>query len=820
MRAPGGSIETVWTSKGIDTDFGDNWMRGVTPPELRKPLPPPDVPAPASPPPMPAPRDPGVTSMPDGLAEEDYVRAFLRPFGADIGQPVVWRDPKGSRITLSEELFRNSRGELKVTKFDRHRQILAPAMAILDPDKIWVDWQNIAPKDAAPKWRLRRRYIRRFDMDGRKGGIATFGWMGQGWSGATAFPPDTVSYLDRQRTGVLLYQRHDYGREPAPPGLPHALTMPGGAAQSWRQNNDIVSHSVHAMWCSMAKIGRNAPCPCGSGKKYKKCCILNNSKRDNSPIDESFIKQVQLKFARSDANEHRRRLMQGLGKPIMSVEVSGQRVVFVGRRGYHSKDWKTFHDFLLSYLRIVFPSDWGNLELQKARGDRHPIIEWLTMWGEFNQSDRVTHEAGLYSAQATGAVRALLGLSYDLYLSAHNAELPPLLLKRLMNRDNFEGALYEAYVIGCFARAGFKIEFEDESDGDSSHCEFIATHMDTGRKFAVEAKAVSARSKLAGKSEHPATIRTKLQQALRKKAAYERIVFIELSRAHAFAVDGRPVWLASIEAEVAELEGTLTIRRTEPDGSVTVSPAPPAYLFITNRPYMHHLEEVAGPKEVLVWGFKIPDFPPGRNAKRLLDAVQGRRRHIEMWMLFKALEQHAEIPSTFDGSLPEEAFSEERTERILIGNSYLFNHDGKEMAGVLVEATVLEAEKLVSAILRTDDGMHNMVTMPLTDAELAAYRRSPETFFGVVKNVPKGISSPLDAFDFFYDAYRGTTREKLLEFIGDPPEIEELRTLKRDDLLDVYCERMAMNMWLMDPKNRRDETDAGGRQASLAPNPQ
>jgi SEC-C motif len=23
----------------------------------------------------------------------------------------------------------------------------------------------------------------------------------------------------------------------------------------------------------MANIGRNAPCPCGSGKKYKKCCL-------------------------------------------------------------------------------------------------------------------------------------------------------------------------------------------------------------------------------------------------------------------------------------------------------------------------------------------------------------------------------------------------------------------------------------------------------------------------------------------------------------------------------------------------------------------
>jgi preprotein translocase subunit SecA len=25
---------------------------------------------------------------------------------------------------------------------------------------------------------------------------------------------------------------------------------------------------------SVKKIGRNQPCPCGSGKKYKKCCLL------------------------------------------------------------------------------------------------------------------------------------------------------------------------------------------------------------------------------------------------------------------------------------------------------------------------------------------------------------------------------------------------------------------------------------------------------------------------------------------------------------------------------------------------------------------
>ena len=26
------------------------------------------------------------------------------------------------------------------------------------------------------------------------------------------------------------------------------------------------------------KVGRNEPCPCGSGKKFKKCCLLQTSR--------------------------------------------------------------------------------------------------------------------------------------------------------------------------------------------------------------------------------------------------------------------------------------------------------------------------------------------------------------------------------------------------------------------------------------------------------------------------------------------------------------------------------------------------------------
>ena len=35
----------------------------------------------------------------------------------------------------------------------------------------------------------------------------------------------------------------------------------------------------------MAKIGRNDPCPCGSGKKYKKCCLEKDltERRELSP---------------------------------------------------------------------------------------------------------------------------------------------------------------------------------------------------------------------------------------------------------------------------------------------------------------------------------------------------------------------------------------------------------------------------------------------------------------------------------------------------------------------------------------------------------
>jgi tetratricopeptide (TPR) repeat protein len=40
----------------------------------------------------------------------------------------------------------------------------------------------------------------------------------------------------------------------------------------------------------MSKVGRNAPCPCGSGEKYKKCCLsLKKGKDQVPPVYGRFI---------------------------------------------------------------------------------------------------------------------------------------------------------------------------------------------------------------------------------------------------------------------------------------------------------------------------------------------------------------------------------------------------------------------------------------------------------------------------------------------------------------------------------------------------
>lgn len=45
-----------------------------------------------------------------------------------------------------------------------------------------------------------------------------------------------------------------------------------------RQYMRPMGHHPTPVQRARGKVGRNDPCPCGSGKKFKRCCLLAKSK--------------------------------------------------------------------------------------------------------------------------------------------------------------------------------------------------------------------------------------------------------------------------------------------------------------------------------------------------------------------------------------------------------------------------------------------------------------------------------------------------------------------------------------------------------------
>jgi tetratricopeptide (TPR) repeat protein len=50
----------------------------------------------------------------------------------------------------------------------------------------------------------------------------------------------------------------------------------------------------------MSKLSRNAPCPCGSGKKYKKCCLLREEVSATRQAPSDIFKQIHAQMEELD----------------------------------------------------------------------------------------------------------------------------------------------------------------------------------------------------------------------------------------------------------------------------------------------------------------------------------------------------------------------------------------------------------------------------------------------------------------------------------------------------------------------------------------
>jgi hypothetical protein len=126
------------------------------------------------------------------------------------------------------------------------------------------------------------------------------------------------------------------------------------------------------------KVGRNGPCPCGSGIKYKRCC-LNNAKLDATPSamprsPEVLLRQARHELRLHEAAENVRRQQQGHGTPIVSSTSAGFRFVAVGNTIHWDKNWVLFPNFLAHFMKKTLGHEWG--ERERGKGE-HPVFRWL-----------------------------------------------------------------------------------------------------------------------------------------------------------------------------------------------------------------------------------------------------------------------------------------------------------------------------------------------------------------------------------------------------------------------------------------------------------
>jgi len=383
---------------------------------------------------------------------------------------------------------------------------------------------------------------------------------------------------------------------------------------------------------------RNHPCPCGSGHKYKKCCGAFSAIQNPDPTIpyREIPPEVQQAFIQHQVREAERIRKFGHVGPIIAADHQGYKFVAVGNRLHYSKSWKTFHDFLWEYIAAVVTKEWGDAELKKPFAERHPIAQWYHHLCDFQRMAAREEPGGIYSAIATGSVMAYTALAYDLYTLAHHTLLQAKLVRRLQNRDQFQGARYEIYVSAAFVRAGFDVKLEDESDSTTTHCEFTATHQATGLYYSVEAKS-RHRPGFLGQPGTPQPLEEietdvyrLLQKALRKQAAYDRIIFIDVNVPPQVGTIFETDWFRKVATQIMRLE----------ESQSAANPWPPAFVFFTNHPYHYVGNDQTEPgKSSIFTAINMPDF------KQPNPAVLGKYPAIAQ--LLDSVINHTVVPHEF-----------------------------------------------------------------------------------------------------------------------------------------------------------------------------
>jgi hypothetical protein len=306
------------------------------------------------------------------------------------------------------------------------------------------------------------------------------------------------------------------------------------------------------------------------------------------------------RFAEHQKQEEDRVARYGQIRPQISLEFQGYRFVVVRGTLHYSKDWKFFPDFLRDYVPTVFGKEWGEAELAKLEPQRHQIVQWRSQAIRFMNAQAPQLD-GNFSAVPNGFLAAYMAFAYDLYTVADNGRLDNLLLQRLKNRDQFQGARHELFAEATCLRAGYTIEREDERDRTRRHAEFTARHRATGQLISVEAKSKHRPGVLGRPGDPPEpkkfTLRfgELLNDALRKNPPHPLVVFIDTNlptraadRVYAFQSINPPVPSRIMNALLGRV-------RNEHAGS-----DPYALLVFTNHPHHYGNPDEIDPRRNLL----------------------------------------------------------------------------------------------------------------------------------------------------------------------------------------------------------------------------
>lgn len=123
----------------------------------------------------------------------------------------------------------------------------------------------------------------------------------------------------------------------------------------------------------MAKSGRNDPCPCGSGQKYKRCCLPRDDAAERAAADRAAALAREPASAVTDA---------AIGADDDGLDDASNRVIPLIDAGRLDEAEQAAHDLLARY-----PEVHDGLErlamVYAARGDRARAAEYYRKAGNF-----------------------------------------------------------------------------------------------------------------------------------------------------------------------------------------------------------------------------------------------------------------------------------------------------------------------------------------------------------------------------------------------------------------------------------------------------